>query len=186
MIRSFKPGLQVVGIDDAMHEREDKHTELAFVFCKGTRIEHFLHASIEVDGMDATGVILKKLQDQPACRWFRLIMLHGITVGGFNVVDITQLSRELGTPIIAVTENTPDGDSMLEAVTHVPGGNTKLGYIKQAGELHAVKTKFGKNPVYFHVKGMEVPLAKQYLRKFSIRSKLPECVLLAHVIATGL
>ncbi|MHA1681113.1 MAG: endonuclease dU [Promethearchaeota archaeon] len=184
MIRSIKEGIQVVGIDDAVHQRGDETTELIFTFCKGTFLEYFRHATIDVDGLNGTDVIIDTLE--PVKNRFRIIVTHGITIGGLNLIDIDRIHDVLEKPIIAVTENTPSGDSLLEAISHLPGADKRKKIVTRAGDMFPAKTRMGKNALYFHVKGMSVDLAKIYLKKFSVRSRLPECVLLAHVIGSGI
>ena len=58
----IKDGIFVVGIDDAPHERGNLTTELFFIFCRGTLLEHIDHATIEVDGLNSTEIVIKKLK----------------------------------------------------------------------------------------------------------------------------
>ncbi len=184
MIRSIKGGLQVLAIDDKLHQRGDKTTKLAFVLCQGTWLDKVLSAEIEVDGLDATGVVIKTLS--PIVQQFRIILTHGITTGGLNMIDIDTVHLALDRPVIAVTENKPEGDSLYEAIKHVPGEAEHRGILERTGEMHAFKPRPGETDVYFYVKGIDVKLATQYLKKFAVRSRLPECLLMAHKIATGL
>jgi len=55
----------------------------------------------------------------------------------------------------------------------------------RAGPLLSVQTELGSNKLYFHIKGISETLAKKFLKKFAIRSRLPEQLLLAHKIASG-
>jgi endonuclease V-like protein UPF0215 family len=184
VIRSIKGGLQVLAIDDKLHQRGDKTTKLAFVLCQGTLLDKVLSAEIDVDGLDATAVVIKILE--PIAQQFRLLLTHGITSGGLNMIDIDAVHRALDRPVIAVTENKPDGTSLYEAIKHVPGEAERRAILDRAGEMHAFKPRPGETEVYFYIKGIDVKLAQQYLKKFAVRSRLPECLLLAHKIATGL
>ncbi|MHA1792063.1 MAG: endonuclease dU [Promethearchaeota archaeon] len=184
MINFIKKGIQIVAIDDAPHERGNIHTHLAFVFCRGMFLEHFLHARIKVDGLDATDVVIKTLS--PHANLFRLVVTHGITVGGFNMLDIKQLMEVLEKPVISVTENKPNDGALELATSHLHDQEKRLELISRAGPLYHVKTDAGKNELFFHAQGIRVEIAKRFLKKFSVRSRLPECLLLAHKIATGL
>ncbi|MFX0098047.1 MAG: DUF99 family protein [Candidatus Hodarchaeota archaeon] len=184
MISGIKKGIQVVAIDDAIHHRDDKETELVFTFCTGTFLEKIFIAKIDVDGLNSTQVIIDTLR--PVLTHFRIIVTHGITVGGFNMFDIQQVHNELQKPIIAVTENEPRGDSIHEAIKNLPDYEERKKCIDNAGTLHSVKTSAGENNLYFHVKGISEKVAKQYLKKFAVRSRLPECLLLSHKIGSGL
>ena len=184
MLHAIKPGLQVVAIDDKVHQKSDATTKLAFVFCAGTVLEKVLSAEIEVDGLNATQTIISTLE--PYKDQFRLILLHGITVGGLNIVDIEAVHEALGHPVIAVTENEPEGDGLFEAIKHAPGEEEHRTLIEKAGPMHVVKPRPRETDLYFYTKGIDEKMAAQFLKKFAVRSRLPECLLLAHKIATGM
>jgi endonuclease V-like protein UPF0215 family len=184
MITNIKKGIQVVAIDDSIHERGDEKTEIVFLFCTGTLLEKIFIAKIDVDGFNSTRVIIDTLK--PVLNHFRLLVTHGITVGGFNLFDIQKIHNELKKPIIAVTENEPSGNSIRDAIKNLPDYEKRKEIIDNAGELYSVKTSAGDNELYFHVKGISEKMAKQYLKKFAVRSRLPECLLLAHKIGSGL
>jgi len=181
-VRMIKDGIFVVGIDDAPHERENLTTELFFIFCRGNLLERIDHASIDVDGLNSTNVIIKNLK--PIIDQFQIILTHGITTGGFNILDIEMISNLLETPIIAVTENSPRGN-FLEAIKNLPNYEERKAIIERAGTLYSCITPIGKKQVYFYTKGIEKKTAIQFLKKFAIRSRLPEQLLLAHKIASG-
>ena len=183
MISSIKNGIHVVGIDDAPHKRGDSSTDVFFTYCKGTFLENVSHTSITVDGEDSTQVILNELQQNLAS--FSLILLHGITVGGLNIVDINKISEELQKPIIAVTENPPTKDLIFEAISHLPNSTEKILFVEKAGNLFHYMTKQGETPISYHKCGIEDSLVIQFFEKFCIRSRLPEQLLLAHKIASA-
>lgn len=184
VIAHVKDGVQVVAIDDAPHRRGDTGTELVFAFCHGDRLEHLARTPVAVDGLDATDTIIQVLE--PRLPLFRVIVTHGITVAGLNVIDIDALNRALGRPVIAVTENVPEPGALEAAASHLDQAAARHAFIAGAGPLHAIVTRPGETPVHVHLKGIDVAAATRFLKVQAIRSRLPECLLLAHVIATGL
>ena len=184
LIKEIKDGIFTVGIDDSVHERGERLTKLFFIFCRGQFIEKISHTDIEVDGFDATEAIIRVLlSEKKDC--FSLILTHGITTGGFNLIDIEKIWQSVRKPIISVTENKPMGDSMLKAIKKLPDHKTREEIFVRAGPLLSVQTELGRNKLYFHIKGISISLAKKFLKKFAIRSRLPEQLLLAHKIASG-
>jgi uncharacterized protein len=179
----IKNGIFTVAIDDAPHKRDYLTTELVFVICRGVYIEHFSHASIDVDGLNSTEMILNVLT--PIIDLFQIILTHGITTAGFNLIDIERIFMELNKPIISVTENTPKGQ-FDEAVRNLPDYELRRLIIEKAGKHHSYVTPAGKNAVFFQYKGLELKSVHQFLKKFAKRSRLPEQLLLAHKIASGL
>lgn len=177
-----KDGIFVVGIDDAPHKRGNLTTELFFIFCRGTYLERIDHATIDVDGLNSTEVVinrLKNIKDQ-----FQIIITHGISTGGFNVLDIEMINKILDTPVIAVTENNPKGN-FLEAIKNLPNYEKRKSIIERAGSQYSTLTPIGEKEVFFQIMGIEKKEAIQFLKKFALRSRLPEQLLLAHKIASG-
>ena len=183
MISTIKDGIHVVGIDDSPHIRGDKSTEVFFTYCKSTFIERVSHSSITVDGTDSTKVIFEELQRNSES--FNLIVLHGITVGGLNIVDIEYLSEKLQKPIIAVTENPPTESLLYNVVENTHNSQIRKDLIKKAGSLHSFLTQHGTTPLHYHIKSVSENVAEQFFKKFCIRSRLPEQLLLAHKIASA-
>ena len=183
MITTIKDGIHVVAIDDSPHKRGDLTTEVFFVYCKSTFLENVTHSSITVDGMDSTQVILGELKKKSEN--FTLILLHGITVGGLNIIDISHLSEALEKPVIAVTENPPTLNSILNAITHLPDLEKRNELIKKAGPIFSFTTNLGDIPLSYHKIGLDNNLVHQFFNKFYNRSRLPEQILLAHKIASA-
>ena len=179
----IKNGIFTVAIDDAPHQRDHLTTELVFVICRGFYLEHFTHTHIDVDGLNSTDMILKMLS--PIIEQFQIILTHGITTAGFNLIDIEKIFTGLNKPIISVTENTPKGQ-FNEAIRNLPDYEVRKSIIERAGKQNSYITPAGKRPVFFQYKGLELKTVHQFLKKFSKRSRLPEQLLLAHKIASGL
>ena len=58
---------------------------------------------IEVDGRDANKVLVSLLRGLR----YDMVMLSGVSFGGFNAVDIATLSKDLQKPVIAITGERP-------------------------------------------------------------------------------
>ena len=183
MLSKIKDGIHVVAIDDAPHERGQATTELFFVYCRGTYLEKVTHSTISVDGIDATNVILEELNSN--INHFTLILLHGVTVGGLNIVDIHLLSQNLQTPVLAVTENPPVDDSILSAIEQLENSDLRMNLVKKAGSLTSFLTSTGSTPIFYHVCNLSEGLVKEFFTKFSLRSRLPEQLLIAHKVASA-
>src|SRR5208283_2087347 len=68
--------------------------------------------SIQVDGKDANKVIVSLLSGLR----YDMVMLSSVTFGGFNVVDIATLSKDLHKPVIAITGKRPHNDAVRRAL----------------------------------------------------------------------
>ena len=160
MSLEIKEGMFTVGIDDASHKKGDKTCELFFVFCRGRYIERISHFPIDVDGFNATETIVNTLK--PTLEFFTLIAIHGITVGGFNLIDLQCLYDQLKKPIIAITENKPHGRAIFDAISKLPDVDKRKEIIQHAGPMFTYSSKFGTNDVFYYVKGITEDMRRNF------------------------
>ncbi|MFA5363774.1 MAG: DUF99 family protein [Candidatus Bathyarchaeia archaeon] len=186
--RSIKAEIRVLGIDDGKFV---PHTAgvadvVGVVYRGGYWFEGVMHTAITVDGLDATTNIAEMIKNSPYYPELRVILLDGVTFGGFNVVDISLLSQTVELPVISVTREKPDLDSIKSALKHLPDSDTRWQAIENAGTMFAVQTRVGENPVYVHVAGILPDDAENVLKTASPHSNIPEALRVAHLIASGL
>jgi uncharacterized protein len=97
----------VVGFDDAPFQRgAEAPVTLVGAVCAATRLHIVLRAELQQDGNDATQV-LAQVTRQPELSHVRAVLLKGITMAGFNVVDIHALSEAASLPVLVVCEDHP-------------------------------------------------------------------------------
>jgi endonuclease V-like protein UPF0215 family len=175
-----------IGINDAKFELKSisRTTFLIGVICQGTRVVNVLKVPIDIDGDNATDAIINLVM--PNEKHVQFILTGTITFGGFNIIDLEQIYQQTNKPIIAITERLVDLDSVKEALkkTFPESYRSKLSKVINAGNLYQtqIQTAGGNATIYFHVKGLEIPLVEKLLQKLCIDSKLPEPVRLAHII----
>jgi endonuclease V-like protein UPF0215 family len=187
-IRVVKPEIRILGIDDSVFTPHS--TELVevvgVVYRGGYWLDGFMHTQVQVDGMDATEKLAEMIIKSPHYPQLRVIMLNGVTLAGFNVVDITELYRRVRLPIVAVTRDKPDFDDIRKALQNLSNSQERWGAIERAGKILKVRTREGEEPVYVHVVGISEKDAESILRSTSTRSNVPEALRVAHIIASGL
>jgi hypothetical protein len=136
--------------------------------------------------MDATEKIASMIVESPHYDQLRIIMLNGVTMAGFNVVDIEELYKKVKLPVIAVTRDKPNFDDIKKALKNLPQSEKRWKAIEKAGKIIKVRTRSGEEPVYAHVAGISEEDAKRILKSTSTRSNVPEALRVAHLIASGL
>src|ERR1051325_775885 len=117
----------VVGFDDYPFPRFHRGNVpvVGTVYC-GLRLDGVIRGHIRKDGLNATDRLARLLADSKYARQVQLVMLQGIALGGFNVVDIHELSDRLGIAVLVVVRRRPNLDSIREALLNVvPGGARK-------------------------------------------------------------
>ncbi len=187
-IREVKPEIRVLGIDDGVFTPHSKELAnvVGVVFRGGYWLDGFMHIKVQVDGMDATKKLVTMITRSPHYRQLRIIMLNGVTLAGFNVVDITELHRKMKLPIIAVTRDKPDFEDIRRALQHLPETEKRWKAIERAGKIIRVFTRDGEEPIYIHAVGISQETAARIVKSTSTRSNIPEPLRAAHIIASGL
>jgi len=186
--RSIKPEIRVLGIDDGGFVPRTKGTVdvVGVVYRGGYWFEGVMRAEITIDGLDATEKIAAMIESSPYYRELRIVVLDGVTFAGFNVVDISKLSRRVDLPVISVTRKKPDLEEIRSALKNLPEFEIRWRAMENAGKIFEVETRKGENPVYMHIAGILREDAEKIMKKTSTRSLIPEALRVAHIIASGL
>ncbi len=187
-LRMVKPEIRILGVDDGQfvpHSRSKVHV-IGLVFRGRDWVEGSMSTRITVDGFDATQNIADMVMASPHYRQIRVIMLNGITFAGFNVVDIKELSARTDVPVIAVTSKKPNLTEVQAALMHLPDSEKRWEAVLNAGELFSVSTNRGKRRIFVEAVGLSKSLAVEILRLTSTRSKIPEPLRVAHIVASGI
>ena len=176
----------MLGIDDG---KFIPHTQgnvivVGVVFRGGSSIDGVMHTTIAIDGLDATEKLASMINTSPHRRQLRLVMLNGITLAGFNLVDIKKLHETTKLPVMALTREKPDLDAIHEALKHLPDTEERWHIVLEAGEIHEVINKGAK--IYMEIAGISLADAQKIIELTSTRSSLPEPLRVAHLIASGI
>ncbi len=187
-IRVVKPEIRVLGIDDGVFTPHTKGVVdvIGVVFRGGYWLDGVMRTQVEIDGMDATEKLASMIVESPHYDQLRIVMLNGVTMAGFNVVDIEELYEKVRLPVIAVTRDKPNFDDIKKALQNLPQSEIRWRTIKKAGKLVRVRTRSGEEPIYAHVAGISEEDAKRILKSTSTRSNVPEALRVAHLVASGL
>jgi len=187
-IRSIKPEIRILGIDDGIFVPHTKGLVdvIGVVYRGGYWLDGVMRTEVEIDGMDATEKIAAMITNSPHYDQIRVVTLNGITLAGFNVVDIQELYKKLRLPVIVVTREKPNLEEIKEALMNLPDHERRWEAVKKAGKRIEVCTRRAEKPIYMQIAGLSEADAEKILRKTSTRSNFPEALRVAHIIASGL
>jgi len=169
-----------VGLDDAPFVRGSRAAvPVAGVVCAGTRFEGLVWGRVRPDGWNATAALRRMLEGGKFLPQLHAVLLDGITLGGFNVVDLDALSQALGKPCIAFVRRAPDLCAVERALQKLPNPARRLAILRRAGEIHAGP------PFVFQVRGADASFAAEVLGRVTDTGRVPEPLRLAHLIAAA-
>lgn len=177
----MKSEIRVVGIDDSPFDKgKDKKTLILGVFYRGGNfLDGVLSTYVQVDGSDATMKIAQMALKSKFYTQLRAIMLNGIAVGGFNVIDIKKLYQKTKIPVIVVMRKLPKVGEMESALKKLKM-ERKIKLIKSAGKIK----KAGK--VFIQVCGISFEKATEIVKLTATHSYVPEPIRVAHLVASGI
>ena len=180
--------IRVIGFDDAPFVRpllrssaqERLPVNVAGVVCAGTRFEGMVWGEIQQDGWDATETLAQLLLNGKFLAQLHLVLIDGISMGGFNIIDLPQLAVRLCRPCVAVMRRPPDLAAIEQALHHLPDAAQRLDRIRRAGAIYA------HPPFYFQVGGATPEATAEALIRLTDRGHVPEALRLAHLIAAAI
>ncbi|MFX1451105.1 MAG: DUF99 family protein [Promethearchaeota archaeon] len=182
--RGIKNEIKIIGIDDAPFvPRSLGVTRLFGIIIRGsTIIEGVVQTTVEIDGWDGTEKIIEMVTNSKHYKQIKVIMLAGITVGGFNVLDIKQMYKETHKPVIVVIEKQPDFESIKLALQNLPRGDEKWNLIQKFKEVNEIQTLPDSNPIYYQYSGIIQKNAERIIKLSTNISRIPEPIRIAHLI----
>ncbi|MEA1984498.1 MAG: DUF99 family protein [Euryarchaeota archaeon] len=181
----IKPEIRILGIDDSALISDQILIVGAF-FRGGEWLDGVMCSRITRDGMDGTDTIIDMATSSKHYGQIKVIMLDGVTYGGFNPVDIVRIHETTGIPVIVMMRALPDLNTIRAALKHLPQSRERMRIIQRAGAITRVVTKDVSNPVYIQCAGIDTDIACQIVTLAATRSNIPEPLRVAHLIATGI
>ncbi len=188
-IQQIKPEIRILGVDDARFERgRHEWTRLVgVVFRGGQWMEGCLQMPIRVDGDDVTRRLTQMVNTSPHYGQLRVIMTRDTIFGGTNVLDLQVLVEDTKLPVISVSDSKPDMRQVKKALQKINPDEWEQKYsrLTNAGPVRVVESRPGRAPVYIQWHGMPFQQIVELVQKTATRSRIPEPVRVAHLIASS-
>ncbi len=177
----MKKQIRVIGIDDASFDKfKDKNVLiLGTIYRGGDFMEGLVSCHVKKDGNEATDKIIRMINNTKFKPQLQYILLDGIAVAGFNVIDVNKLSSKTGLPVIVVIRNYPNFKEIIGALNKLKM-NTKIKLIENAGNVQ----KIGK--IYTQLVNTNKKEAEDLFNILCKRSFIPEPIRVAHIIGSGI
>jgi len=144
------------------------------------RLEGVLSLWVERDGDDATAGLAGTIAGCKFARSTKVVLLQGIALAGFNVVDIHALAERLARPVVVVMRRPPRYEKVRRALLErTPGGAEKWTRIQRAGAPEPVAGVFVQRA------GLDLVPTGQLIAELAVNGRIPEPLRVAHLIAGG-
>lgn len=176
----YKREIRTLGIDDSPFKKFKKGNILVIgtIFRGGTLLDGILATKVAIDGNNSTKKLIQMINKSKFKPQLRCILLNGIALAGFNVIDIKELNQKTKIPVIVVIRKYPDFKKIEQTLKKI-NKQKKYKLIQKAGPVEQI----GK--IYIQRKGITLKKAKEILKLTCTRSLIPEPIRVAHLIAGG-
>jgi endonuclease V-like protein UPF0215 family len=181
----MKKQMRILGIDDGPFTFDDTYSILVGAIMRGGEyLECILRNYITIDGTDATDICIDMILHTRYKKQLKAIMIDGVTLGGFNVIDIDHIFQITRIPVITITRDKPDLIKIKKALQkHFQDWQQRLAFLKK-GKIHTVPTSH--NSLYIRCTGLTIKEAEDIIKLSTIRGVIPEPLRIAHLIASGI
>jgi len=181
----MKKQIRVLGIDDSPFKFGQGRVLVVGALVRVPNyLESVMKTDVAIDGMDSTERIIEMVGKSRYKDQIKAILIDGIAVAGFNVIDIQALHSAFGIPILTVTRERPDLDKIKSAlIGHFGDWRERYGLVVKH-ELREIPT--GHKPIFASGLGLEWDEFREIVELSTVRGAVPEPVRMAHLIATAM
>ncbi|MGB9748967.1 MAG: DUF99 family protein [Candidatus Woesearchaeota archaeon] len=189
--RNLKKEIRVIGFDDGPFKKFNKKKSalaVGVIFRGGLYFEGMLKTRISIDGFNSTKKIVEAIKGSKFYPQLKAILFDGISLGGFNVIDVEELYSKTGIPVIIIMRKIPNFREMFEAVMHTSKPELRIKAIKKAGKIKKVRVENTNISgfVYYQKQGCSEDYAEKIIKLTTTRALIPEPLRIAHLIASAI
>ena len=179
-----KKGLRGLAIAESFRQNSAKSVLAGVVMRRDFVIDGFVFGSATLQGDDATDVVLKMYDDlqRPDISY---VLISGLIVSMYNIIDIKKLSDTLKIPIIGVSYRDSLGieDSLKH---HFPDSfESKLDEYEKLGQREKITLSTSHN-VYVRKEGCTLNEVQRLLDDLTMHGSIPEPIRVSQLLAKTL
>jgi endonuclease V-like protein UPF0215 family len=186
--QQVKKGIKIIGVACSSFNRTiDKNVQVIGVIYRGSTLFEGLEKTVvQVDGEDATDNIAKLICQSNHFKQLKVIMTRGVTIAGFNCLDLASLSDYTSLPIISIVDREPDMKKIALALQNLPNGSQRLKILKRNGLPKPILSSPKEEPVYVQSYGLTEDEVIQIIQNATVTGRIPEPIRVARLIAVAL
>ncbi len=179
-----KKGLRGLAIAESFTQNSKKSVLAGVVMRRDFVIDGFVFGNATIEGNDATETILSMFEklNRPDISY---LLISGIIISMYNIVDLKKISETLGIPVIGVTYE--DSQGIDDAIKHhFPDSyESKLKEYNELKDREKI-TLHTSYDVYVRKEGCEVSDVQQLLDDITLQGSFPEPLRVAQLLAKTL
>jgi hypothetical protein len=179
-----KKGLRGLAIAESFTQNSKKSILAGVVMRRDFVIDGFVFGHTTIGGDDATDEILR-MYNKLGRQDISYLLISGIIISMYNIVDLKKISESLGIPVIGVTYQESKG--IEDAIRHhFPDSyEAKLTEYKELKDREKITLSTFFN-VYVRKEGCNISDVKHLLNDITLQGSFPEPLRLAQLLAKTL
>lgn len=147
-------------------------------------LEALMKTEVTIDGTDGTDRLVEMVSASRYREQIKAIMLDGVALAGFNVVDIGAVHEVLGLPVMTITRDPPDFDAIRAALKkHFDDWRERFALVTRH-PLREMPTS-GK-PLLAAGVGLEWQEFQALVSSSTVRGAVPEPIRMAHLVSAAM
>jgi len=176
-----KKGLRGLAIAESFVQNSKNSVLAGIIMRRDFIIDGFVLGKTTLEGDDATDEIFKMYNklERPDINY---LLISGIIISMYNIIDIKKISNQLDLPVIGVTYE--DSQGIEDAIKHhFPNAyEKKLIEYKKLGKREKI-TLGTSHDVYIRYEGCEFSDVKKLLDDLTLQGSIPEPLRVAQLLA---
>lgn len=179
-----KKGLRGLAIAESFRQNSEKSILSGIVMRRDFLIDGFVFGTTTLNGNDATDAILKMYDDldRPDISY---VLISGLIISMYNVIDIKKIHESLQLPIIGVTYNESQG--LEDAIKHhFPEDYvSKIKEYQKLGNREKISLHTSSD-IFVRREGCTLHDAKYLLDELTLQGSIPEPLRVAQLLSKTL
>ena len=179
-----KKGIRGLAIAESFSQTSKKSVLSGIVMSTNLVIDGFVFGHSTVGGDDATDAILAMYEKLDRVD-VSFLLISGIVISLYNIVDVKRISEKIGLPVIGVTYEESAG--IEDAIKHhfPESYGAILAEYSKLGSREKITLHTSHN-LYIRNEGCTTLEAKQLLDKTTLQGSIPEPLRIAQLLANTL
>lgn len=183
----LKSEIRIVGFDDGPFSgRRGRVAVIGVIYRGGNFLDGILRTNVKVDGLDSTEKLIDVINESRHKKELKIIMTDGLTLGGFNLIDVKSLHRKTGLPVIVVNRKHPNLKEVRSALkNNFRDFEKRWKIIRNAGKIKETQLRNGTKIFYQNI-GISDEDAEDAIAISCSHGQIPEALRVAHLIVTAI
>ena len=180
-VHLYKKGIRVLAIAESFRKENSFSIISGIVMRKDLIIDGIKFGTVTIGGDDATSNIIEMFKDLKR-NDINLILLDGLIISMYNIVDGEKILKETGIPVIAISFN--DSIGISESIKNFFPDNykRKMELYNRIGERKKIFLKSGKH-LFIRNWGISYTDSIFFINSFLIQGAIPEPIRIAKMIS---